>query len=213
MIISASRSPKNDSMFARRRSITKGRRQQLSDVVQALKAANDKVVFEEFSASQSSGRFGTKTAISAFSDAWGFGHMEADRSGVLPVRKLQGLNLKLGRIPNAELKADFKLMMADFARMRGRFDGGAKDGYICVFVGNRRLELIASKWGYNGGGGMTKHHFYHWQAVAGNGSMATVAPVDDVSADDDSGTSQEGEDMTAPVGGRADKVNMWEPLF
>jgi hypothetical protein len=45
MITSTSRNPKNDSRYARHRSITKGNRHQLKEVVQALKSAGDKFGF------------------------------------------------------------------------------------------------------------------------------------------------------------------------
>ena len=53
MIVSTShKNPRNHSQFARRRSITKGQRERLRDVVDTLKARQGLVVYEEFSPSR-----------------------------------------------------------------------------------------------------------------------------------------------------------------
>jgi hypothetical protein len=176
MITSASRSPMNDSRYARRRSITKGKRKQLIEVVNALKAADDKLILEEFQPSKLPSS--ESTVIGWFTHSWGLGRINADMSGVVNVRfpNFQGYPPRIDRVPNPELKGDLKLMLGDFTLMRGRFDGGAKHGYICMFVGKARLELIVSKWGATPG-----HHFYHWQAIAKGADPGSVNTIDDLS--------------------------------
>jgi hypothetical protein len=186
MIISASRHPNNDSLYARHRSTTKGHRHQLKEVVQALKNADDKVIFEEFSPSMLDkyGKSGSDV-VQAFAARWGMMHYAEYRSGVLPVRRAEytkdGFNIQYHRIPNNELKSDFKLIIYDLTKIQGvRQFRAAKHGYLCVFVGDARLEVIAAKNGATPG-----HHFFHWQAIAKGQNPNHVCTVDDLSTKDD----------------------------
>jgi hypothetical protein len=203
MIISANRNPKNDSTYARRRSIMKGRVNQLEREIQGFKKANDKVVFEEFSPKTTN----RNNVLWDFMDAWGLAAVNRDASGVLGVYRVSYNNEKarapaLHRIPDPELKSDFKLMLDDFSIVaRRRFQGSDPYGYICVFVGKQSLDLICSKWGGNG-----KHHFYHWQAITSNASMANAVTIDDATAQDDDGTSEEGADKTGQVVGALEEA-------
>jgi hypothetical protein len=178
-IISGSRNPKNDSRFARRRSILKGRTNQLTNVINGLKTASDKMIFEEFIGSTSD-----KPHLD-FGDAWGRGHMKHRQTGPGEKLDVRSFEPKLDRIPNQELKSDFRLILADFTTLKTRFAADPQNrGYICMFVGKNRLELIASKWGLTVPTG-SDHHFFHWQAVARGGSVQRVVTVDDASLSDD----------------------------
>ena len=198
MIVSTShKNPRNDSQFARRRSITKGQREQLRDVVDTLKARQGLVVCEEFSRSRldryqlSSGK-PCKNVLHAFASHWGLAATGLKMGKVLPHRTVTFADNKnayqprTDRIPNAELKSDFKVILADLSLLvehRG-FDS-AQHAYLAVFIGDRWLEVIASKWGNT-----PRHHFYHWQAVAAGAPMVGDT-IDDASLKDDASLGED----------------------
>jgi hypothetical protein len=195
-IISANRNPKNDSLYARRRSVFKGKTKQLENIINGLKNASDKVIFEEFT------KDGGGTPVALFNGAWGMGEILRGTKKIDP----KAFTPKVERIPNDELKSDFRLIFADFTKLKMRFTQDDQDrGYICMFVGTNRLELIASKWGVAASARSTPnlfspagtiHHFYHWQAVARGGSVQQVITVDDSSLSEDSsesGSDKKGE--------------------
>lgn len=185
-IISGSRNPKNDSLYARRRSVFKGKTKQLENVISGLKNASDKVIFEQFT------KHDGGSPVVSFNDAWGMAEILQGTKKI----DLKAFTPKVERIPNDELKSDFRLILADFTRLKMRFtEDDQNRGYICMFVGTNRLELIASKWGLAASARSTPnlfspagtlHHFYHWQAVARGGSVQQVVTVDDSSLSEDS---------------------------
>jgi hypothetical protein len=195
MIISTShKNPNNKSQYARRRSIWKGRREQLFEVVDGLKAKGGLVVYEEFSPSRM-GRYTkrsrTPNVLEAFTDNWGIVKFWEKTSGVVPslqpfTAQNQLKPARVDRIPNQELKSDFKLIIGDLSYLViGRGFDWAPHAYLAVFVGNNWLELIASK-----NGNMKGHHFYHWQAVA-RGAPGVGHTVDDASVQDDASLGED----------------------
>jgi hypothetical protein len=130
-------------------------------------------------------KYGARDVVGAFSMRWGLAHYSIDRKGVLPVhyaKPSKEYSIQVGRIPNDELKSDFKLIVYDLTVIQGvREFRMAKHAYLAVFVGKARLEVIASKYGATPG----KHHFYHWQAIAKGQGVDDVVAVDDSSVEDD----------------------------
>jgi hypothetical protein len=194
MIVSTShKNARNHSQYARRRSIRKGNREQLVAVVTELKNRQSLVVCEEFSPSRMH-RYTRPNVLEAFAVNWGLadtglkmGKVLAHRTVSFDPKKCQ-YQPRIDRIPNPELKSDFRLILADLSLLVDqRGFASAPHAYLAVFVGTNWLDVIASKWGNTAG-----HHFFHWQGVAA-GAPAAVNTVDDGSAEDDASLGEDAD--------------------
>ena len=175
-ITSTNHNPNNDSLYARHRSIFKGKTNQLRRTVAALKATQGVRVYEY---DDTPGMVNKK-----FEADWGIS-LEAYR--VAP-GSMQVLGTWVMKPPSARLlraagsmNSDLKLVWYDFMLCAGRRIGASSGaGYdpdvlaryagksLVVFaVGSQSLDIILSKYGY-GDALKHNHHFYHWQARAGN---------------------------------------------
>jgi hypothetical protein len=173
-ITSINHNPMNDSKYARRRSLWKGRHNQLREAIAQLHGMND-IVVHEYSGPMAE-------AMNRFYDDWGLGAVNLKRRA--PVRgEILGqwvyppVPTKMKLRIRGLLEADFALLWNDFYGILGRRVGasggiGANDDErgtyhgetVVVFAyGPSSFDLIVSKYGY--GDSLKKnHHFFHWQA-------------------------------------------------
>lgn len=189
-ITSINHNPKNDSKYARRRSLWKGTRSQLREAIAQLNGTQGVRVWEyEDAALVVFGKFG---------DDW---HVRLVADRLFPTKRTQILgkwhiappsNRILNAVPES-LRADLKLLWDDFilvtARRVGHSDGVGSSSdpdysgkCVVVFaVGPQSFDLIVSKWGF-GDNLKHGHHFYQWQARTN--SFSGLVNVDDYTDDE-----------------------------
>lgn len=177
-ITSTNINPKNDSKYARHRSIWSGSRNKLRAVVDELRKAPNVTVYEYCGPAGNT----FKGIVHDFEKQWEV-HLGVSRRvgtvlGYWATRG--GVSSRLRAAVPAALHADLDLIWLDFntilGRRIGQSDGAghytteAQEKYLMnqesliVFApGKDRFDLIVSKYGY---ADHTKknHHFYHWQA-------------------------------------------------
>ena len=172
-ITSTNHNPMNDSKFARRRSIWKGRRNQLREAIAQLQAM-DGVVVHEYAGP-------TEQVLGKFELEWGVGGLRLQRRApkageILGQWVIPSPSQTMLRHLRGSLEADFKMLWKDFyeiaARRVGKStvigSGGRDETYngetVMVFAyGPTSFDLIVSKYGF--GDDLKKnHHFFHWQA-------------------------------------------------
>jgi hypothetical protein len=171
-ITSTNTNPYNDSRFARRRSIWKGRHNQLRETVEALSRARGVKVYEY-----------DETML--FEQAWDL-YLVAGR---LPPKGfgtgkwvVEDPSAKLVNATPSALRSDLRNLWLDFVTVLARRIGFSRSAFdserdqwnqikwaghsLIVFApGTSSLDLIVSKFGYGESrGDKLKHHFYHWQA-------------------------------------------------
>ena len=173
-ITSVNHNPKNESKYARRRSVWKGRHNQLRDTVAQLNGTSGITVFEYFA---------DPLIIKAgLMTDWGFSFV-AVREGAKGFRPFGRWDIApppprlLQAVPGG-LRADLKLLWNDFvlagARRIGESSGAGADsnwnglGYngtslVVLAFGPSSFDLIVSKYGY-GDDQNHNHHFFQWQA-------------------------------------------------
>jgi hypothetical protein len=155
---------KNQSLYARRRSIKKGNRNQLRDVVEVLRHENRTVKMDIH---------GTFTEIRLAFDSPGYqGRSFALGTNVKCVPKGLGTYYEVKFPPPEQwrntvaedLKSDLKLIWDDLNRIcRLRESGDWQDYVFVVAISRRLVDIVFSKYGYSERSG---GHFYHWQAVS-----------------------------------------------
>jgi hypothetical protein len=169
-ILSTNNNPKNQSIFARRRSITKGHSQQLQSLIQRLRDERRTIWIEV-----QGNFFDLRLALKAngFSKGQCFGSEQSLR------RVPQGLGnkwvTKQSFPPPArwmqtlapDLKSDLQLIWPDLnaialERHEESNVGKTWDEYVFVVAIKRdAIDIVFSKYGFR-----PNHHFYHWQAVS-----------------------------------------------
>lgn len=177
-ITSTNINPKNDSKYARHRSIWSGSRNKLRSVVDELRKTPNVTVYEYCGPA---GNF-LRGIVRDFEVDWDV-HLGVTRN-IGPVlgywATRSGVSKRLRDAVPPALQADLDLIWLDFNTILGRRIGhsdGAGAGTtesqerylktmesLIVFApGKDRFDLIVSKYGY---ADHTKknHHFYHWQA-------------------------------------------------
>lgn len=184
-ITTINHNPKNDSKYARHRSIWKGTRNQVLQTVDRLRATPDMTVYEYLAK--------TDTAVSAFQDAWNV-HLKVTRrpprrNEVMGQWVLTPVSSKLLDAVPGTVKADMRLIWPDFlmvtANRIGKWWGSEITGYhgkslILFAAGPAGFDFVMSKYGL--GEGLTKHHhFYHWQSR----TTGLVSSVDSYENDND----------------------------
>jgi hypothetical protein len=189
-ITSINHNPKNDSKYARRRSLWKGTRNQLREAIAQLNGTqgvrvweyNDAalIVFGQFMADWNV-RLGAQRQF------------PTSRTQVLGKWQIAPPSHKITDAVPQSLRADLKMLWDDFilvaAQRVGVSDGvgsGADPDYSgkCVVVfapGPQSFDLIVSKWGF-GDSLKHSHHFYQWQARTQ--SFTGLVNVDDYTDDD-----------------------------
>ena len=185
--------PKNDSKYARHRSIWKGSHNQLRRTIAGLNGTQRVRVY----------KYSDRPLLlnAALLQNWGFG-LTATRLGAtgFQVHGRGDINpppaQMLRAVPEA-LQCDLKLLWSDFiiiaARRIGESSGAGSftdtwfggSGYsgnsLVVFApGSASFDLIVSKYGY-GDDLKHNHHYYHWQSRA-QGFQGVVS-VDDYDAE------------------------------
>jgi len=165
--------PRNDSKWARHRSVTKGNQKQLEDVMAALRAQPG-AHYRHF--------FGTPSEIR---DSWRtkFGQgLPAFNSEPQNFKGTAGLGEWLGAGPVA---ADLPTIWADFFKIFVRRSDDKDTTVQTLFVSytNTNLDLIYSKWGTTPG-----HNFFHWAATAA--AAPRRATIDDFDNADDAGADE-----------------------
>jgi len=173
-ITSINNNPKNESKYARHRSIWKGRHNQLRETVVRLNGTSGIVVHEYCAA--------PLLIHAALMREWDFG-FSAVREGARGFRPLGRWDIrppppKLLQAVAGGLRGDLKLLWDDFilvgARRIGESTGaGANtewfggnyrgDSLVVLAFGPASFDLIVSKYGY-GDDLRHNHHFFHWQA-------------------------------------------------
>lgn len=177
-ITSINTNPKNDSKYARHRSIWSGSRNKLRSVVDDLRRTQNVTVHEY--CGPVGNIFGG--IVRNFQDDWnvrlGVNRMVGTVLGYWAPRGKVSDRLRNAVPPS--LRGDLDLIWLDFNTILGRRMGlsdGAGAGTtesqqrylermesLIVFApGKDRFDLIVSKYGY-GDNLKSNHHFYHWQA-------------------------------------------------
>lgn len=172
-VTSTNFNPKNDSKYARHRSIWKGKHNQLRDAIAKLQGVGGLHVHVY------DGRIGTVTH--EFNAEWGVRfhtvrQYPIDRKQVLCYwGDIDEVSDKMLAVLNTKLQSDLRLIWSDFivvgARRIGSSDGSGymkDDPYsgstVIVFAyGPNSFDLIVSKYGY-AETQKKDHKFYHWQA-------------------------------------------------
>jgi hypothetical protein len=183
-ITSTNHNPRNESRYARHRSIWKGRQNQLLQTVTRLKE-NTGITVHDYV-----GTIGTVT--SGLKQDWEI-VLHAGRLAPKPGQILGSWHVPepsdrlLHTLP-ASLRSDLTLLWEDFitvaARRIGNSSGAGMTGdagyhgecLVVLAMGPRSFDLIVSKYGY----GLTQrynHHFFQWQARAEG--VEEVVSVDD----------------------------------
>jgi hypothetical protein len=162
--------PKNDSKFARHRSITKGNQNRLEDVFKALRGQQG-VQFRHFHDTPSKIR---EEWYSKFNQG-----LPKFNSDTLIFKGTAGLGEWLG--PNSPFLTDVKAIWQDFAKIfvRRSDDNDKTVQHLFVSYTSTNFDLIYSKWGITPG-----HKFFHWASVADNAPKKRATIDDFVDADD-----------------------------
>jgi hypothetical protein len=182
--------PKNDSQYARHRSIWKGQTDILSSVLTLLKSPPAR--YKRF--------HGTPTEVRDMWYAQFDEHLPSWYKVVDPSKftGTSGVDTWLGaRSPFAD---DVRVIWADFARIFARrshpntkdrdgniIEGGKTQELLFLSHTNQHFDLIYSKWGYAKG----KHWFFHWTSDVGQ-QPVNRATIDGAS-DDEDGESVDGD--------------------
>jgi hypothetical protein len=175
-ITSKNSNPKNDSHYARHRSIWKGQTDVLSGVITILKAAPG-VRYKRY--------HGTPAEVRR----WWFGDFKPHRlppwfKEVDPSNftGTSGVDTWLGA--RSPFRDDLNVIWADFARIfakRSYPEGGTTSELLFLSHTNQHFDLIYSKWGYEKKG---KHWFFHWTSDVGQ-QPVNRATIDGASDDQD----------------------------
>lgn len=163
--------PKNDSKWARHRSITKGNRNQLDDVVSALKGQQG-VTYRQFD----------YTPKQLRTEWWSkFGQALPAFLAHPNFKGTSGLGEWLGTN-----SPDLKTIWGDFFNIFvHRSDDNDKTVQrLFVSYTSTNFDLIYSKWGTTPG-----HKFFHWASVADTTST-TRPTIDDFADADDQGNDE-----------------------
>jgi len=168
--------PKNDSQWARHRSITKGTQNQLENVIKALKAQRG-ATYRHFD-------LRPKELRNEWSEKF-------DQS--LPVFNANALTFKgtagiadwLGAA--SPFITDLKTIWRDFAKIfvRRSDDAGKTKQVLFVCYTSTNFDLIYSKWGTT-----PNHKFFHWAATV-DAVPKGRATIDDFLDSDDLGDESE----------------------
>lgn len=168
--------PKNDSQWARHRSITKGNVNQLKDVVTALKGQAN-AAYRHFDGTPSELR-----------DLWrdkfnqGLPAFQADPPNF---KGTAGLAEWLGAA--SPFITDFKTIWTDFVKIfvRRSSDSDKTEQLLFVSYTNTNFDLIYSKWGTTPG-----HKFFHWASTV-DAVPKSRATIDTFADADDQGDESE----------------------
>ena len=174
-IITKNANPKNDSKWARHRSITKGNQNQLEDVVKALKGQQG-VAYRQFD-----------FAPSQLRDEWRskFGQgLPAFQADPPNFKGSAGVAEWLGS--SSPFLNDFKTIWLDFVKIFVRRSDDKDTVIQRLFVSqtNTNFDLIYSKWGTVSG-----HKFFHWAATVDT-TPKSRATIDDFLDADDQGDDE-----------------------
>jgi hypothetical protein len=176
-ITTTNSNPKNESKWARHRSIMKGAQNQLGEVIKGLKAQQG-ARWEQFDFAPQQLR---DTWLKVFKQS-----LPIFRSNPALFAGSAGVAEWLG--PNSPHSDDLNKIWPDFTKMfvRRADNNGttAQLLFICCYtnpqLNSSNFDLIYSKWGLNTTGG---HKFFHWHSVVG--TQPKRATIDDfVDADD-----------------------------
>jgi len=167
-ITSINHNPGNESKYARRRSIWKGRHNQLREAIARLQGTHGVHVHEY----RSTSAFGHEWHVSFSAQ-----RMEpTKRTQILGRWEVDGPSEKILHACPGSLRADMRTLWKDFIVVVGRRIGKStgpgsdtfQDAYhgesVLVFApGPASFDLIVSKYGY-GDDLKRNHHFFQWQA-------------------------------------------------
>jgi hypothetical protein len=181
-ITTKNNNPRNDSHWARHRSIWKGQTNVLDSVLTNLKAAQG-VRYKRYHGTPKEVRdmwstdFGNRNPLPSW---W----KSVDPSKFTGT---SGVDTWLGA--GSPFTDDVKVIWADFARIFARrsypgtedIEGGATPELLFVSRTNQHFDLIYSKWGYTKG----KHWFFHWTSDVAQ--QPVNRPTIDVGNDDEDG--------------------------
>ena len=164
-ITSINNNPKNESRYARHRSVWKGRRNQVQETVEAIR--QQRTVYEYLDHPyRVMGRLSTEWKIN-----FRVSRVRAYGKHLLGQWKVGHLTAPVALWKAAQpLHGDMALLWDDFALIVGRRIGNGTDlgGYsgesLVVFsFGNTGFDIVFSKYGY-GETTRESHHFFHWQS-------------------------------------------------
>ena len=164
-ITSINNNPKNESRYARHRSVWKGRRNQVQDTVEAIR--QQRTVYEYLGH--------PSRVMSRLETDWNI-NIHVSRVGSRGTHLLGKWTVATLFAPvdlweaARPLQGDMALLWDDFALIIGRRIGNGTDlgGYsgesLVVFsFGNTGFDIVFSKYGY-GERTRENHHFFHWQS-------------------------------------------------
>ncbi len=182
--------PKNESRYARHRSIWKGNKNKLDMTVAGLRGTSGTKVYEHLGS--------PNTLYTEMRDTWDI-LLAVGRMAPKPGQAMgfwfveHPPSTKLKQAMPVALHADLRLIWNDFitvtARRIGHSDGAGSggrnsdpdyhgDSLVLLAIGTNSFDFIVSKYGY-GWNNKRNHHFFHWQSrVAG---FAGLVHVDDLS--------------------------------